>query len=183
VNQTVDRAAEEERTYSLVLAEAQRRRDQKALSKLAQIGRPKGGLYGTMDDLFYIKGLTQKWRMIAHTPGAFRRWGLAMLLAPEIGWRDLPGFFKGMISGMKLLWPQFCHYNFFEQVTELKVPVFLVVGRHDPYMSADLAERWLAQLQAPVKELFVFEQSGHIACYEEPERFNEIMIKQVLAVM
>jgi proline iminopeptidase len=180
VNQTIDRAAEEERTYDLVTAEAQRRGDRKALSRLREIGRPQSGLYSTMDHLFYVRGLTRRWNMITHDPAIFRKWGMSILFAPEVGWSDLPKFLRGTIMSMKVLWPEFCHYNFLEQISEMKVPVYLVAGRHDPYMSAELAARWLEQVRAPAKELFVFERSGHIACYEEPERFNDLMISRVL---
>jgi proline iminopeptidase len=181
VNPTVDRPAEEARTYELVLAEAERRADAKAVAKLKEIGRPQAGLFRAMDDFYYIRNLTRKWNMITHDPASARRWGMSMLLAPEVGWSDLPRFIKGTMLGMPLLWPQFCRYNFMAQISELKVPVYLIVGRHEPYLApADLAQRWLDQLTAPVKELIIFERSGHMAIYEEPACFNDLMVNRVL---
>lgn len=46
--------------------------------------------------------------------------------------------------------------------------------------SARLAERRLAGVEAPIKLLFLFDKSGHLVPFEEPERFNELMLKEVV---
>ena len=42
-------------------------------------------------------------------------------------------------------------------------------------------EQWAAQLQAPHLEIVWFEDSAHMACLEEPERFQDELIDRVLA--
>jgi pimeloyl-ACP methyl ester carboxylesterase len=65
--------------------------------------------------------------------------------------------------------------------TSLDVPVYLVQGAHEARGRAALAEEWFEQLDAPDKELFLFERSGHRPWVQEPERFAEVMTETVLA--
>lgn len=65
--------------------------------------------------------------------------------------------------------------------TRLEVPVYLVEGAHEARGRAVLAEQWFDRLDAPDKELFTFERSGHRPWVQEPERFAEVMTDTVLA--
>ena len=65
--------------------------------------------------------------------------------------------------------------------TRLDVPVYLVQGAHEARGRAVLAKQWFDRLDAPDKELFTFERSGHRPWVQEPERFAEVMTGTVLA--
>jgi pimeloyl-ACP methyl ester carboxylesterase len=65
--------------------------------------------------------------------------------------------------------------------TRLEVPVYLVQGAHEARGRAVLAQQWFDQLDAPDKELFTFERSGHRPWIQEPERFAQVMTDTVLA--
>jgi pimeloyl-ACP methyl ester carboxylesterase len=44
----------------------------------------------------------------------------------------------------------------------------------------ELSEEYFNVLQAPSKELIWFESSAHSAPFEEPDKFNQLMIEKVL---
>ena len=77
------------------------------------------------------------------------------------------------------LWPQLLEVDLFEMVPEVKVPVFLVEGRHDHEVPSSLSSRWFDALVAPSKELIWFEHSAHMPNFEETARFDEIMIARI----
>ena len=47
-----------------------------------------------------------------------------------------------------------------------------MLGRNDRVVSPHLRAEYLATLEAPDKELIWFEQSAHMAPFEEPDKFN-----------
>lgn len=63
----------------------------------------------------------------------------------------------------------------------LHCPVYFFVGRKDYQTNSLITEKYYQILQAPKKGLFWFEHSGHSLPSTEPDRLQEIIIKQVLA--
>ncbi|MCB1025565.1 MAG: alpha/beta hydrolase [Acidobacteria bacterium] len=66
------------------------------------------------------------------------------------------------------------------KVKELKVPVYLFLGRHDWNVPSDLGEEFLNNLDAPKKELVWLENSAHSPLEEEPKKFNKLLVEKVL---
>jgi pimeloyl-ACP methyl ester carboxylesterase len=54
-------------------------------------------------------------------------------------------------------------------------------GKYDYQVSTTLAEQYFENLDAPYKQFYVFENSAHSPCFEEPEKFVYIMKNDVLA--
>ena len=67
-------------------------------------------------------------------------------------------------------------------ITSLDIPVFFIAGRHDWNLPGIVAEKYLDNLNAPSKEFIWFENSGHEPPEEEPERFNQQIIKIVKSI-
>jgi pimeloyl-ACP methyl ester carboxylesterase len=85
-----------------------------------------------------------------------------------------------MVDTYVTLYPELYDVDL-RDTTSLDVPVYLVQGAHEARGRAVLAGEWFDQLDAPDKELFVFERSGHRPWVQEPERFAEVMTATVLA--
>lgn len=66
------------------------------------------------------------------------------------------------------------------KVLKLDVPVFFVSGKYDLTVNIDLSKDYLKKIDAPVKAFYTFEKSAHSPMFEEPDRFLEIMTKDVL---
>lgn len=63
---------------------------------------------------------------------------------------------------------------------EFAVPIHFVLGRHDQTTPAQLGADYFAALSAPNKQLHWFEKSGHMIPFEEPARFNRLLIDRLL---
>jgi pimeloyl-ACP methyl ester carboxylesterase len=66
------------------------------------------------------------------------------------------------------------------KVPRLDVPVFFISGKYDLTVNIDLSKDYLKKIEAPVKAFYTFEKSAHSPMFEEPDRFLEIMNKDVL---
>ena len=58
--------------------------------------------------------------------------------------------------------------------------MYFIAGRHDWNVPAVLVEEFVNKLQAPIKEIIWFENSGHGPLEEEPEKFNKVMIEKLI---
>jgi pimeloyl-ACP methyl ester carboxylesterase len=79
------------------------------------------------------------------------------------------------------MYPHLQEFDFRTDVPRVEVPVYMVHGAHELTARGDLALEWFDGLQAPSKQLIVFEHSGHTPQWEEPDRFHEVMTDVVLA--
>lgn len=90
---------------------------------------------------------------------------------------DLIKWVKGNKFSLRALWPEIMEYNLFEELPELEVPVYFLVGRHDYNTPFALVERYYYYLKAPRKELIWFDNSAHSPMYEEAEKFNSVLLE------
>jgi len=99
----------------------------------------------------------------------------AILFVPENNLMDRINGFRSFLDTFSVLYPQLQGIDFREDVTSLEVPVYLVLGRHEARGRAVLAEEWFELVEAPHKELVIFEHSGHRAPFDEPGSFAALM--------
>jgi pimeloyl-ACP methyl ester carboxylesterase len=66
------------------------------------------------------------------------------------------------------------------KITGLQIPVYFFSGRYDLTVNHDLSKEYLNILNAPVKGFYTFPESAHSPVFEEPQRLNEIILKDVL---
>ena len=81
----------------------------------------------------------------------------------------------GTSFSMETLWAQFLKTDFPHSITELKIPVYFFLGKHDYNVRYMLAEDYLQKLRAPSKKLVLFDNSAHLPPFEEPEKFVAVM--------
>ena len=170
-------------SYQFTLNTAMKSNNQKAIKELEDIGCPvdgvyKSGLSGT--------DIQREWLMkfggIVYgksNPGDLI---MKIMLTKEYSLLDRINFMKAMNmpSKNKMVENEFLHINLFEQIPEVKVPIYFFLGRHDNQISAAVAEKYFNSITAPKKELIWFDQSAHSPCFEEAEKFNTLMVEKVL---
>lgn len=177
VNQVVDRAQEELLSYRAALKLAQERNNRKAVIQLQSIGEPKGALFASLEGTLIHKTWIRNMGMITHDPGFVTKLARAVALNPEMTPGDILNLFRHLRWNMELLWDDFCRTDLFEELPEVEVPVYFIAGKYDAITNPDLESQYMDLLQAPRKAFFLFEHSGHVACFEEPERFLEVMLQ------
>lgn len=91
--------------------------------------------------------------------------------------KDLFNLVRGWDFSVKCLWRDMVKIEFSKQVKELKVPVYFLQGKYDYQTPAILVKEYYKILKAPKKKVFWFEKSAHNPLFEEPEKFNKILVK------
>jgi pimeloyl-ACP methyl ester carboxylesterase len=84
------------------------------------------------------------------------------------------------LDSFTVLYPQLQKINLRTQVTQLKIPVYLVQGRHETRARAEPAAEWFALLEAPTKRMIIFERAGHRSLFQEPHLFFQVMTRTVV---
>jgi pimeloyl-ACP methyl ester carboxylesterase len=102
------------------------------------------------------------------------------LAAPEYGLYDKLNWFRGVLDTLDVVYPQLWDTDFREQATQLEVPVYFFIGRHDINAPVSLTEEYYEILDAPHKEIVWFEHSGHTPWVSESDNFVKSMVEIVL---
>ncbi len=64
--------------------------------------------------------------------------------------------------------------------SQLAVPVVVIQGKHDLHTPYEPARAYVERLQAPRKSFVTLEWSAHVPMMEEPGRFLQVLLEQVL---
>jgi pimeloyl-ACP methyl ester carboxylesterase len=94
---------------------------------------------------------------------------------PENTLMDRVNALRGLLDTFFALYPQLQDLDFREDVPSLDLPVYIVIGAYEARGRAVLAREWFEMLDAPAKEIIVFEHSGHRPLFEEPAAFADVM--------
>jgi len=78
-----------------------------------------------------------------------------------------------------MLFDELMRVNLMKSAPKLEVPVYFINGRHDYNTPVILVEAYAELLDAPYKEIIWFENSAHWIPFEEPEKFNDVLINKV----
>jgi len=186
VGQVVDIGENEQHSYDFALKSANETKNQTAIYELTQIGRPdEDGEYSGGGESVY--DITVKW--LEYFGGDLHGKSSNDELENVI-YRD-PIYLEKNKSKLIQKGLKFSSENLFEdtditcidlrrQYRKLKVPVFILSGRYDYDTSYKLAEEYYNILKVPSKQLVWFDNSAHFPFYEEPDKFNDILINSVL---
>lgn len=180
MGQATDARKSEAMGYQATLAAAIAAKDDEAIKELQAIA-PFPNPNDPMADLAHL-GRERKW--LAKYGGAVWRNTEAALdqtgsISPDYTAADWSDRDKGLDYSLGALWPAITRVNLFT-IRRIDCPVILFEGRHDLNVNAELADRWLAQLQAPVKKLIWFEDSAHMVFEEEPGKTLVTLQREVL---
>ncbi len=86
---------------------------------------------------------------------------------------------KGEIFSTKNLWSQLLVVDLNKSITNVTVPVYFLVGKKDYNTPFTLTENYFHHLTAPKKQLIWFERSGHFTFFEEPRKFNDVLLHTI----
>lgn len=141
----------------------------------------KNGLPPYDDGERYMYLLSRLYHFSPRAPAQRRFDSMIMFSANEHTPIDSLNVYRGLYRGVMNVYPMVGELDFERDVTRVGCPLYVVAGRYDLTCVSTIAERWFARVDAPVKEFVWFEDSGHSACYTEPEKFIEFMTGTVLA--
>lgn len=157
--------------YELAIEIAKERGDTKKLNELEAQGPPpyygKDVVWKMSAYLMYLSDyMTQDPNISNGGYHTFRD-----LAGPEYGLYDKVNFLRGVTYTLNHVYQQLYDVDFRKQATDIEVPVYFLVGRHDINAPTALTEEYFELLNAPEKELIWFEHSGHSPWVNERNKF------------
>lgn len=100
-----------------------------------------------------------------------------IFLAKEYTVKDKINYLRGSDFSNKYLWKEVIETNLFNEIDEIKIPVYILQGLYDYQTPYSVAKKFYDQLNASEKQFYTFENSAHSPNFEEVEQFNEIVRK------
>lgn len=175
INQIVHRGAEETRSYEKAILLAENSGNKRAIAELKKLQPPNNGIYFDFSQL----AVQRNWlvKLGGFTPHKMIAWKtyLAVFLTWEYNLKVRFNLFKSMKFSIESMWKDFSKTDYLSHMHTINIPVFFLMGRHDCITFTELAEKLMLMISAPVKEVIIFEESGHLLCYEEKERYIEFL--------
>jgi pimeloyl-ACP methyl ester carboxylesterase len=181
IGQVVHGLENERLSYQWTLAQAVASHDTAALEILHDIGPPPWKSDG-VKHLFAQREILGRYggSIYGNPKGAHGLFIAGLQGATEYNPRDKIDFVRGLRKSLAILWPQVLDVDLFEQAPALEVPVYIVMGRHDYQTPFTLAEQYVDILDAPRKQLIWFDHSAHMPHLEEPDKFVDLLVNQIL---
>lgn len=100
---------------------------------------------------------------------------------PEYTLRERLNIWRGKWSpSSKALWNEMLGTDITVAVPELRLPTYFLHGVYDYTVAYPLTKAYFAQLRAPLKGFYSFEQSAHSPIFEEAEKTRKILREDVL---
>ena len=105
---------------------------------------------------------------------------MLMLEQPEYGWLDRVYYLLGLVNTFNAVYPQLQEMDFRQDATHFDLPVYLILGRHDMNNPYQIPVDYFDLIEAPSKQLYFFEDSGHGMIWEEASLFHALMANTVI---
>lgn len=182
--QMVDVRETDQLIYDIVMEESKRRGDDDFVNTLLEQGPPPytgknpiapySTLFGREYALFEVPNIRND---------EYRREGdilMLMLKQPEYGWLDRVHYLLGMMNTFNVVYPQLQDLDFRSEAVEFEVPVYIILGRHDMNNPLQIPEEYFELIEAPEKELVIFEHSGHGMIWEEADLYHSLLSEKVV---
>ncbi len=182
IGQVVDMKRNVESAYLLsseLAKEKGNKKDIRMFSGMQINGRYSGG--SDLEKAIYMRDWITRNGRIIYERNNINNLAKVVLTAPEYTIIDKLKYMSGLNRSRRLLWTSdLFELNFFKEAPVLNVPVYFISGKYDYLTSDELTREYFEFVQAPFKELVVFDYSAHCAIFEEPLKFNQLMINNVL---
>lgn len=181
IGQVVGFAENEQHSYDFALKSAEDSNNNKAIKELTKIGRPDengnykndSGYSTTMEWLEYFGGSLHGKNSTEDLEDSILNSNIYRDVKHKVesGWD-----FSDLLFEDK----EVRYLDYKNKIKSVNVPIYFFCGKYDYETPSKLVEEYFNLLSAPSKELIWFENSAHFPFYEEPLKFNEIMITKVL---
>lgn len=176
IGQAVDLEENERSAYDYVIKYAEKTNNKRAKKELQEIGKPP---YKDMIGCTKVRSRwTSKFNARFYNTSMIK-FMLKYLISQEYNLADVIKFLKGSTFSFNTMWQEVMGLNLSELVPRLNMPVYFMLGRHDFTTLYDIAIKYCEKLIAPYKEVILFENSAHCIPFEEPEKFQRILIEKL----
>lgn len=177
--QVVDMRESERRGWAWAMQKARERGNSDAVAELQSIAPyAEGSAAVSITDLYVQRKWVNFFGGAAYNRPDAGFEAAAMALSPEYTDDNLRDVWKAQATSVERLMPEIMDISV-SSLTDLRVPVILLLGRHDVNVSAQVAAEWFDRIQAPAKKLVWFEHSAHEMLVEEPGKVFLTLVNEV----
>jgi pimeloyl-ACP methyl ester carboxylesterase len=164
------------RTYRFLLHQSKAQNNQYAYKILMKIGQPPY--------VSFYKSMMFRWYL--HQYGGYpmkksiQLWLdflQEMLFAPEYSFMDGIKWLKGILYLGKRLEKEMLAVHFMEQIKQVQVPLYFLIGRFDFITPSSLVEEYFHVIDSPCKQLIPFEHAAHHLHFEENYKFIQVCLE------
>lgn len=69
--------------------------------------------------------------------------------------------------------------SIYYDIRSYDIPVLYIAGKYDYTTPWPLIEQYYHEINAPAKDLIIFENSAHFPFIEETDKFNEVLLEKL----
>ena len=180
VGQATNAAQNEVVLYKDTMEEALRTQNKDAIQQLTSIAP-----YPTPNITFKQIRIVREWSgaLIGPKQSGDAAMGLkTIFLAPEYSLINDLDWIRGQLFSVDTLLPDLSKVDFADLGYDYRGPVFFLEGRHDPYTPSSIAKDFFDKMNDPEKHFEWFESSGHFPFLEEPQKFTDALVQNILPI-
>ena len=178
VGQATDGWQNEVVLYKDTLEQARLTQNQEAIKQLISIA-PYPSPNTTVPQILIVR----QWSGTLIGPkGTDKSWtGLkSVFVAPEYSLMNDVDWIRGQLFSLETLLPALSKLKLADEGYDYSVPIFFLEGRHDPYTPSSNAKDFYDKMNDSEKQFEWFENSGHFPFTEEPAKFTDVLVQEVL---
>lgn len=178
IGQVANMPQGERLSYDYALRQAIASGNEKAVKELIAIGPPPH----TVDDMLTSRHWVEQFGGSFHADLSTGTLIWVAIKTDEANLIDLILFGRGNRFSLEQLWPEFSKLDLMVY-RRFEIPVLFLLGRYDWQVPATLAASYFQTIEAPYKRFIWFESSAHHPPFEEAEKFNRVMVEDVLPLV
>ncbi|MDZ7267886.1 MAG: alpha/beta hydrolase [candidate division KSB1 bacterium] len=179
VNQIVSMREAHVAEYTFLKKEAARRGDEKMLRRLEAIGAPP---FDSAKEAFAVEELVKEYGGLFHQePNRFWVAFCGIFRGLVTPW-EIPRFIRANNVSLEAMHDELLKLDLARDVPALDVPVLFFLGRYDRHTDSEIASTYFGHLKAPLKRLIWFDESAHNIPFEEADRFNTTLVRELQAL-
>ncbi|NPV76485.1 MAG: alpha/beta hydrolase [Anaerolineae bacterium] len=181
VGQIVYQVKSEKIAYEYMLAEYQARDDTNMVNQLKAapptMTMPQPAAYDRLrDNAMHGVGVGTTREMKTVEGGVF----FPSWFSKQLTLKEKINLWRGKIFAASMLRNEVFSTDLSQKVAKLEIPVYFFSGKYDYTVNHEMSKAYLAELQAPVKGFYTFENSAHSPFFEKPDRVRMILREDVL---
>tara|TARA_B100000315_G_scaffold120687_1_gene110562 strand:+ start:272 stop:1339 length:1068 start_codon:yes stop_codon:yes gene_type:complete len=182
IGQFVQGGTSEDIGYDFVLKQAENEGNEEALKELKAIGPPP---YSGVDEV----SIQRRWLALLggvfHSEPEVSMMNImkSLFLSPEYDLSTKLKYNSRIMASIEVMLDEVWAVDFLDDVHSLEIPFFFFAGKYDYATPSSLVKQLFDQIEAPLKEFVLFEDSAHLPQVEETERFNAEVKRVVFKVL
>ena len=176
VDGAIDIIENEKLRYNLALNKAIKSQNKTATNELLKIGKPDNFAFYSDDSSYEV---VDKW--CSFFGGTlFNRHNsdeVDNIILDNYPYENVDKWLSGIDFSQKIFDEEAVWFlNLNTKIKSISIPIYFIYGKYDLEVVPQLIKDYYNNINAPYKKIFEFKNSSHFPFYEEPKKFEKILI-------